>query len=189
MGPTSPSLFAPGWKVRVWVGWSLPDLSLWGFLLQALLPSRPFVPPFPPHPMTFFPGDKTHPLAPRTEAAASPQGPPHGPIHLAGSLIQATGEGTLPAAAANSSPPAHSAVNTRFPALAFQRRGPPWLLRPRTQCPGDPHSDPGRRWAGSRQTPGLPLSILRPPCLNKGAAAAVSQLAGGEGPAVRPGFS
>lgn len=136
-----------------------------------------------------LPGDKTHPLAPRTEAAASPQGPPHGPIHLEGSQIWAAGEGTYGWLISCQRLPTGQLSCQHSASLPWPSQGPAWLLRPGTPRPRDPHSDPGRRWAGGGQTPCLPLSILRPPCLNKGAAAGASQLAGGEGPAARPGFS
>lgn len=53
-GPVWPQclhLFAPGWKVRVWVWWSYQDLFLWAFLLPDSAASLPFVPPLPLHPM------------------------------------------------------------------------------------------------------------------------------------------
>lgn len=55
---------------------------------------HPLFLPSPLHLMTVPAGDKTQPLAPRTEAAASPQEPPHGPIHLDRPLIRVqAGEG------------------------------------------------------------------------------------------------
>lgn len=63
------------------------------------LPSSTFIrpspppAPSPPNSLTVPAGDKTQPLAARTEAAASPQEPPHGPIHLSRPLIWVAGRG------------------------------------------------------------------------------------------------
>lgn len=89
-GPIWPQclhLFAPRWKVRVWVGWSCQDLFLWAFLLPDSASFFTLYYSPPPTALDGSPRDKTHPLAPWMEAAASPQGPPHGPIHLTGSQI------------------------------------------------------------------------------------------------------
>lgn len=134
----------------------------------------------PLHPMTVLAGDKTQPLAPRTEAAASPQEPPHGPIHLDRPLIRLAGRGgdsrppQLQLPAPPHSRPAQLSTLASRPCPA-QTRGTPAARRPLLR----PQQAVGRQWAGGGQTPCLPLSILRPPCLNKGAAAGESQLAGG----------
>lgn len=68
----------------------------WRPFFLCLPPSQLLYPlflPSPPHPMTVLVGDKTQPLSPRTEAAASPQEPPHGPIHLDRPVIRVEGRG------------------------------------------------------------------------------------------------
>lgn len=174
--------------MRVWLTWPHGNLSC--TRSPSFQPASfifcPSVAPAP-HPMKVPASDETQPLAARTEAAASPQEPPHGPIHLVRPLIRVAGRGgdsrppqlQLPAPP-HSRPAQLSTLASRpcpAPGVAEQLKSrtpqPPRspLLRPQQAV--------GRQWAGGWWTPCLPLSILRPLCLNKGAAAGVSQLAGG----------
>lgn len=126
-----------------------------GFLLYPLSVHRP---PPRPHPMTVPAGDKTQPLAARTEAAASPQEPPHGPIHLDRPLIRVAGRGgdSRPPQLQLPAPPhGRPAQLSTLASRPCPAPGVAELLKSRTpQSAEAPYSGPNRRWAGSGQAAG-----------------------------------
>lgn len=149
-------------------GWPPPKtLFPWACLFPAskLLP-LPFVPPLPPHAMMVLPGDKTHPLAPRTEAATcKASGAPHMAPSVSPVCDPGCREGTRGPAAAPSRgllpagqpscqhSPAPGGRSEALPGRSGRGHCAPETLR-QTQAGG-----------GQAAFPALPLSIPGPPCL------------------------